>query len=139
MSEETYDYYEDNMSREEYQEAFNEWMLMYEYVEYIEFSDENWEKVQKMDTRLIWTDHGTCENPMVTSGARLYGGRCCWDTYGWYVMKHPWWGEEEDTYISVESGAYLPCPICNRDAEDENINPDCEECEGDGHVNYFFD
>lgn len=121
------------------QEEYDDWLKDYEQVEYLENTPENWEKVQAVDTHLVWTDHGTCDNPMVSSGARMYSGRCCWDTYGWYVMAKPWVGDPEDTFISVETSAYLPCTLCNADGEEEEINDECEECEGDGWVNHFFD
>jgi hypothetical protein len=129
---------DDELTAEDHRAFYNEWLEEYGYVDYIEFSDENWEKVQQMNTRLIWTDHGTCENPMVTNGARLYSGRCCWDTYGWYVMSKPWEGPE-DSYESVETAVYLACSTCNADSEEEDINSECPECEGEGYVNHYFD
>lgn len=136
--DEVIDYYLDNPTPEEYKAEFEEWLEEYEQVEFLEYSDENWEKVQAMDTRYVWTDHTTCEDPRVSNGAHLFKNSCCWDTSGWYIMKKPWEGDD-DAFLSVNTGAYLPCTLCNRSGEEEEFNESCEECEGDGWVNHWFD
>ena len=138
--EEATDYYADNPTAEELQEEFNAWLAKYGPHEYLETSEENLEKVKAINTRLVWTDHGTCEDPKVTNGFYEFtGGNCgCWEGYGWYVMTKPWDGPD-DYFESVQVGAYLPCTVCNRSGEEEEYDEECSECEGEGYVNYFFD
>lgn len=136
--EEVEDYFDDNPSAEDYKVMFDEWLEEYVQVEYLENSDENWKKIQAMDPHLVWTDHGTCEDPKVTNGGNMFSGSCCWDTYGWYVMKNPWKGEPDTTYLSVNTGAYLPCHVCNRTGDEEDEN-ECETCEGERWINHWFD
>lgn len=124
---------------EDYQEWYNEWLRTYEIEEWLDNTEENWTKVQKMDPRYVWTSHSTCEDEMVTNGARMLKGSCCWDTFGWHVGKKPWEGDIEDTYISEKASAYLSCTTCNLDGEGEDIEPECLECEGEGYVNHYFD
>jgi hypothetical protein len=120
--------------------TYREWHDEYGIGEYVEFSEEGEARVSQLDTRLVWTDHGTCENNQITNGFNVYGGRgCgCWETYGWYLAANPWEGSD-DTYISIDTESYAPCGVCNEDGEDESINPECRECEGDGYVHYYFD
>jgi hypothetical protein len=122
---------------EELQEEFDDWLKEYENVEYIEFSEEAWERVQQLNPRLVWTDHSTCGESKVTAGANWFKNACCWDTFGWYIMANPWDGPD-DAYHSVDTSAYLPCIVCNADGEDD-LDPNCEECEGDGYINHYFD
>ncbi len=134
----------------EYKEEYESWLKDYEVDDFLENTPENWEKVQKMDPRLVWTAHGTCEDPQVTSGARMYGGRCCWDTYGWHIAKKQWeiQGDIDSTFESYKTGIYSNCPSCNADGEDEIEESDTEcpgdenfpECECyDGYINYYWD
>lgn len=126
----------------DYQNWYNEWVETYGITSegYLENTPENWEKVQALDPKYVWTSHGTCEDEMVSNGPKMFTGSCCWDTYGWFVAKNPWVGNE-DTYISEKATAYLPCETCNPDglAEEDEYNPECSECEGEGYVNHFFD
>jgi len=130
-----------DMTPEEYQEVWNNWHSEYEIGDFIEYSEENWEKVQTMDTHYIWTSHNTCEDEMVTSGTRLFQNSCCWDTFGWYVAKKPWEGDPDTYYESHKASAYLPCHLCNPDGEgdEEDFNPECDFCSGEGYVHHFFD
>lgn len=133
-----------DFTAEDYQEEYDAWREDYEIGEFIEYSEENWEKVQKMDPRYVWTNHGTCEDEMVTNGAKLFSGRCCWDTYGWYVANAPWGSgskTDEDYFESVKATAYLSCETCNPDGEgeEEDFDPECEKCEGEGYVHHYFD
>lgn len=123
----------------DYQEEFDAWYKNYEIDTFIEYSEENWEKVQKMDTHYIWTNHSTCEDEQVSAGGSYFKNGCCWDTFGWYVAKKPWAGDPENHYESYKTTAYLVCESCNADGEEENLDPDCEYCEGEGYVNHFFD
>jgi hypothetical protein len=139
-----------NEEAEAYRDEYESWKESFEVYAYLENTPDNWEKVQKMDTRLVWTDHGTCEDPQITSGASMYAGKCCWDTYGWHIAKKQWdvWPDgPERTYESYKTGTYSHCPSCNPDGEedfvesencpgDENF-PDCE-C-NEGWINYYWD
>lgn len=133
----------------ELRDEYAAWYKDYGITDYLDNTPENWEKVQQMDTHLVWTDHGTCEDPQVTSGARMYNGHCCWDTYGWHIGTIPWedgFTGPDDTYISFKCGTYSNCPTCNPEGEndegpegcpgDEEF-PDCE-CY-DGYINYYWD
>lgn len=129
------------MSAEEYQAEWDNWYKEYEITEFIDNTEENWAKVQEMDSHLVWTDHSTCEDPRVSNGTHLFSNSCCWQTYGWYIAKKPWEGDE-DTFITVNTGAYLPCPSCNPKGENDEGEEGCEEeedCFGDGFINYWFD
>ncbi len=130
-----------DLTAEDYQDAWNDWYSGYEIGDFIEYSDENWEKVQKMDPHLIWTSHSTCEDEKVSAGIHLFQNSCCWDTYGWYVAKKPWEGDPDNHYESYNATAYLPCHICNPEGEGDegDFNPECEYCEGEGYVNHYFD
>jgi hypothetical protein len=125
----------------EYQDAFNNWYKDYKIGDFIEYSEENWNKVQSMDTHYIWTNHSTCEDEKVSAGAHLFQGSCCWDTFGWYVAKKPWDGDPDNYYESYNASAYLPCETCNPDGEgeEEDFKQECEYCSGEGWINHFFD
>ena len=103
--------------------------------EFFENSTENWLKVQSMDNNHVWTAHSTCEDEQLTPGAHLFAGSCCWDTFGWYVGEKAW--EDETAY--VQTSAYLPCPDCNPDGEDEEGSPDCQVCDGTAYYNFYVD
>jgi hypothetical protein len=130
-----------DLSVEDYQSMWDGWYKDYGIDEFIEYSEENWEKVQKMDSRLVWTNHSTCEDEQVTAGAAVYRNSCCWDTFGWYIAKNPWDGEVDNHYESYNASAYLPCSVCNPGGEgdEENYDLECEECEGDGFATHYFD
>ncbi len=131
-------------------DEFEDWQKDYKIGEYLENTEENRAKLEAMDPRYVWTDHGTCEDPQVTSGYRLYSPTsCCWDNYGWYLAEVPWEphnGNIDDTFIVYKTATYSSCPSCNPDGEadegaencpgDENF-PDYE-CE-DGYIHYYFD
>ena len=138
-----------NEEAQDYLDEYNYWREEYGIGEFIENTPENWEKVQQMDRRLMWTDHGTCEDPQVTSGANMYSNRCCWETYGWYVAEKPWEegsGGIDQTYISFKTSLYTYCPTCNPEGENEEGAEGCpgdteiahEGCE-DGWIRYYFD
>ncbi len=128
------------LTSEDYQTMWNEWYEDYGIKEFIEFSDENWEKVQKMDPHLVWTNHSTCEDEQVSAGASLFKNSCCWDTFGWYIASEAWEGDPDNHYESINASAYLPCPKCNPDGEDDGVEG-CDEpdCDGTGFINYYFD
>lgn len=67
----------------------------------------NWLKVKKYTKQIIWTDHSTNNEHLVTNGARKFedetAGR--WQTYGWYVAKESWdkeWARELAYSVVVE-------------------------------------
>lgn len=124
---------------EEYQEEYNSVIEDYGLSTWLDNTEENWEAVQKLDPHLVWTNHSTCEDEMLTNGCYMFKNSCCWDTFGWFIGTEPWEGTPDATYLSVKASAYLCCSTCNADCEDEDINPDCEECEGEGYVNHYFD
>lgn len=129
-----------DITPEEYQQEWNSWQEEYKITDsFIEFSDENWEKVQAMDPHYVWTNHSTCEDEKVTAGAKLFKNSCCWDTFGWYIAEVPWVGDPETFFESIDASAYLPCTTCNADGEDDNIDEECQECEGEGFVHHYFD
>jgi len=123
---------------EDYREWYEEWFNEYGTGQWLDKTDENWGVIQQVDPHLVWTAHSTCEDEMVTNGAHLFQGSCCWTTFGWYISDKPWEGTE-DTYISQKTSAYISCQTCNPDGEEESIDPECLECEGDGYVHHYFD
>jgi hypothetical protein len=134
-------------------DALREWNEEYGDLEYFDNTPENWALIQGMDPHFVWTDHSTCENSRVSCGAFMFENSCCWATFGWSVRTIPWEdgpGGQEDTYLSVDTSACLPCPTCNPDGEREDFDDeDDEECPGDeqfpneecndGFVNYYYD
>ena len=124
---------------EDYRRLYEEWQSQYKSDQWLDKTDENWVIVQKIDPRLVWTAHSTCEDEMVSNGAHLYENSCCWTTFGWHIAEKPWPGAE-DEYLTVNTTLYLPCSICNPDGEDEeDYDSECLECEGEGYVNHYFD
>lgn len=136
------------MTAEDYAELWNEWYEDYGIGEFIEYSEENWEKVQKLDPRLVWTNHSTCEDDRVTAGATVYSNSCCWGTHGWFIASKPWEGDIDNHYESYNATAYLPCPVCNEDGEGEGeegckgpetpAGADRSDCDL-GFINWYFD
>lgn len=123
---------------EEYEKNYNDWVETYKPKEFIEYSHEDYEKLQSHDEKYIWTNHGTCEEEQFTNGCHEYKSNCgCWDNFGWWICENPWEGNSASLFISTEYRG--ECPECNADASEENINPDCEECEGSGYVQIYFD
>lgn len=128
-----------NAEATEVKEFYEQWYKDFSPMYYIEYDSENGPAMQKakmINPRMIWTAHGTCENDQVSAGFMFFGDppRCCWTTYGWYVSQKAW--REE---MSVETAYYTWCDQCNPEGENDEGNADCKECEGEGHVNYFFD
>lgn len=125
---------------EDYREWYNEWLEEYGIKEsgWIDKTDEAWEIVKNLDPKLVWTSHSTCEDEMVTNGAHMFQGSCCWTTFGWWIAEKPWVGNE-DTHISEKASAYMTCQTCNADGEEESVDAECLECEGDGYVHHYFD
>lgn len=125
---------------DDYRNWYLEWAEKYGITAegWIDKTDEAWEMVQTLDPNLVWTAHSTCEDEMVTNGPHLFQNSCCWTTFGWWVGQEPWLGDE-NTHISEKASAYLPCQTCNADGEEEELDPECLECEGDGYVHHYFD
>lgn len=124
---------------EEEQKAYQEWVDTYNPKTFIEYSHEEYERVSKeYDSKYVWTNHGTCENEQFTNGCQEYNSNCgCWDNFGWWICENPWEGEAMSLYVSTEYRG--ECPECNADSSDENINADCEECEGEGYIQVYLD
>jgi hypothetical protein len=71
-------------------ELYADWYDKYAQ-EFIEYSEENYELVSAMDEKLVWTDHSTCDEGMLSPGAWIFdGGGCCYEVNGWYIGKTPW-------------------------------------------------
>lgn len=104
--------------------------------------------------KLVWTEHGTCEDNEITPGFKVFGdcsllkqtasGCGCWQSHYYYIGKKPWSDENE----RVKVDAYLPCSVCNPEGEDDGV----EGCEGpepvegagrsdcdSGFINWYFD
>ena len=123
---------------EEAQAEYKSWEENYEPKDFIEYTHEAYEKFKEHDPKYVWTNHGTCENEQLTNGCQEYNSVCgCWDNHGWWVCKNPWEGEPMTMYVSTEYRG--ECPVCNSGANDENIKPDCEECEGSGYIQVYLD
>lgn len=133
----------------EYKQEYDGWLEEYQIDIFLEFNEENQKIVERMDPRLVWTEHGTCETPQVTSGVHIYNSGCgCWETFGWHIGKVQWEPENDkldETYICYKTSVYLECPTCNPDGENENVIEGCPgdeelggECE-DGWITYYFD
>lgn len=131
---------ENDPKAEDYRNWYNEWVEKYGITPegWLDNNLKNWEDVQATDPHLVWTSHSTCEDEMVTNGAHIFKNSCCWDTFGWWIAKKPWVGDE-GAFISEKASAYLPCKTCNLDGEEESVDPECLECEGEGYVNHYFD
>jgi hypothetical protein len=130
---------DENPTAEEYQEEYNSVVEEYGLSTWLDNTEENWEAVQKLDPHLVWTNHSTCEDEMLTNGCYMFKNSCCWETYGWLIGSTPWEGNSEDSYLAVKASAQLPCSVCNLNGEDEEIDEECQTCEGDGYVQFYFD
>lgn len=126
---------------QDYIEAYNSWLDQYKPGEFIEYSEEEYNKLEKeQDMHYVWTHHGTCENERYSNGIHSFssGGCGCWQTFGWVICEVPWEGDE-DTFLAVDTEWSGPCETCNADGGDENIDPDCPECDGEGYTQDYFD
>ena len=95
-----------------------------------------------------WTEHGTCEDDMVSEGIQLMGdigqldqvasGCGCWQTRGFYRgTKYPM-----DDFVRV--AMYRICESCDPDESKyeagESGDTDCSKCYGDiSYTEYFED
>lgn len=125
---------------QEYIDAFNQWEKTYGPLEFVEYSKEEYERLtSEVDAHLVWTHHGTCESEKYSNGILDFNSGCgCWQVFGWYVSQTPWEGDE-DTFLSIDAEWSGPCETCNSNGEDENIDPDCSECDGEGYTQDYFD
>jgi hypothetical protein len=142
----------------EFQELFDEWIEDYDIdaqksIEAETMTMEEYEMLVELDKKnLVWTEHGTCEDTMVSPGLTLVGdiavlgqkssGCGCWQAYTFYIAGEPYGGDKDSSTDWVFASAYLPCSICNPAGENEDedsYNPECEECEGEGFANHYFD
>ena len=124
-----------DITPEDYQELYNDWVKQYRPVKYLEYTQENLELIKKQDESHVWTDHDTCEDSQLSAGFHFFGDppRCCWVTHGWHITEIAHSGEFERVNVS----AYLPCECY--DNENDSWNEDCDKCDGEGHINHYFD
>jgi hypothetical protein len=120
-----------------------------------EMTQEDFDRLSELhDKKLVWTEHGTCEDNWLAAGFTQYGecellghessGCGCWQSYSYYVAKKPWVNENEHVLVT----ATLPCSVCNPDGDGDGV----EGCEGPevpegadrsecsfGTINWYFD
>ena len=151
------------MNASNYVEQINNWLTSYgidftKSIDHEEMSQEQYEQLQELDkSRLVWTEHSTCEQSQYTNGLHVFGdsslleqeasGCGCWQSQAYHIGNNPWQGSE-DTSIFISTTAYLPCDVCNPlgdgDGEEGCEGPEIPEgadrsdCEG-GMVNWYFD
>jgi len=123
------------ITAEQYQEAYNDWVKTYRPVKFVEYSADNLELMKKQDPRYVWTDHDTCENSKLSAGFHFFGDppSCCWVTHGWHIVEVA----HGDYYDDVDISAYLPCECY--DSHQDEWNAECNKCDGEGHIQYYFD
>jgi len=127
---------------QEFREEYEQWSKKYsplEFLEYGEEGDENYLKAQNTPWEFVWTNHGTCEDDMVTAGFHFFGDppSCCWSTYGWFVSKVSSGHTSDESYESYYDSRYGECECYNEETEEGK--EDCEDCYGEGHRTYYFD
>jgi hypothetical protein len=125
----------------EYQKEYEEWYEKYspEFLEYDGENGPNFLKAKNTPNEFVWTDHGTCEDNMVSAGFHFFGdpARCCWDTHGWYISEVSSGNTSTDDYEAYKVNMYAECECYNEETEEGT--PDCQECYGDGWRTYWFD
>lgn len=116
-------------------DLYKAWVEEHKPGEFIEKGDEEgYERLKKMKPEYIATDHDTCENSWLDVGIHEFSPtNCCWHEHGWYILEVP--GEVDDY---VEYSNYDVCVECNAGGDDDG-DPECENCEGDGWKTYYFD
>ena len=125
----------------EYQEEYEGWLAKYspEFLEYDGENGTNFLKAKNTPNEFVWTDHGTCEDNMVSAGFNFFGdpARCCWDTHGWYISEVSSGNTSPADYEAYKVSMYAKCECYNEETE-EGV-PDCKECYGEGWMTYWFD
>lgn len=121
------------------QAEYEKWQDVYKPKFFIEYTHDEYERVNKeYDSTYVWTNHGTCENEQLTNGCQEYSSGCgCWSNFGWWICEIPWTGEAMSIFVDTEYRG--ECTLCNPDSSDENINPECKECEGSGYIQVYLD
>ena len=126
---------------EGYKEKYQEWLAKYspEFLEYDEEGGTNFLKAQSTPNEFVWTEHGTCEDTMVSAGFKFFGDppRCCWDTYGWYISEVSSENTSPDDYESYRTSMYAECECYVEETEEGKEG--CEDCDGTGWMTYYFD
>jgi len=117
-------------------EEYKEWWETVKPKEFLEYNEENSQKVSEMDPKYVATEHDTCENTQISTGYHDFGPtpRCCWYTHGWHINTNPW---QEDDYI--RAAGHAPCMTCNPGGDEDIEDTECDDCYGDGFMNYYFD
>lgn len=147
------------LSAADYQEEFDDWFELYDIqldrtIVADEATPEQMSMLEELDKKnLVWTEHGTCEDEMISPGLTILGdfaltgqkatGCGCWQTYCFYVAAEPYDDSvREDSSQWIYASVHLPCSKCNPKGEnedEESYDPDCEECEGEGFATHYFD
>ena len=124
-------------SEESVQQEFDNFVEKYNFTFY-EVNDENRELVSKMDPRLVWTSHTTCDQSYVAPGFLEFSPEnCCWHEQEWYVSETPW--ESDSSTEWVQTSYMFDCPDCNPDGEETEGDEDCTICDGNGFYTYYTD
>lgn len=145
-----------DLTAEDYQGFYNEWIEDYDVdiskaISTDEMTQEQYEMLVELDKQnLVWTEHGTCEDNMISPGLTLVGdiallnqkasGCGCWQAWTFYIAGEPY--EDSSSNDWVFASVNLPCSVCNPGGEnedEESYNSECEECEGEGFANHYFD
>jgi hypothetical protein len=125
-----------------YHKEYEAWEKEYSPMEFLEYDGEggeNYLKAQNTPNEFVWTDHGTCEDNMVSAGFHFFGDpvRCCWDTHGWYISKVSSGNTSIDHYESYRSNYYAECECYKEETDSGDEN--CEDCWSSGWRTYWFD
>ena len=136
------------MTAAEYLAAYRDWKSQYQVYESIPLAKITREKIVELreldQAWLIWTQHSTTDDALITSGMHFFGEA------EFYDQKSEGWGWQTEAFLvarvpfaaledSIFKRAYLPCSLCNADGESENVDEECEQCEGEGFVQHDFD
>jgi len=125
-----------------YHKEYEAWEKEYSPMEFLEYDGEggeNYLKAQNTPNEFVWTDHGTCEDNMVSAGFHFFGdpARCCWDTHGWYISKVSSGNTSIDHYESYRSSYHAECECYKEETDSGDEN--CEDCGSSGWRTYWFD
>ena len=150
-----------SMTPEDYLAEIQDWTTEYgidmsKYISHDELTQSQLDTLRELDEKkLVWTEHGTCEDNAVSNGFTIFGdcsltgqtssGCGCFQSYGYYIATIPC----ESDFESIRVTAYLPCSVCNPDGEGEDFPEECpgpdtpeladrSECE-EGFINWYFD
>ena len=127
----------DEFTEEELQEEYDNFIADYK-PEYFEDNEDNRKLIGKLNPKLVWTSHSTCEDNYIAPGFLQFSpSNCCWHEDGWYVSEKEW--ESDDSTNWVRTSYNFNCPDCNPDGESDEGADGCEKCEGSGYYQYYTD